>query len=149
MAFTWVNPTTQYGYATSEEISEIQAKMGTLSASIQNPAPSTTPITFFQSAVDDALMEDPVMDEIQINLNTLKSENYCRGHHSILCVAVNTADRNNVNYSRYGGYVTAANITQHSNKHFSDNSTDHGTYLFDHRNTNYVLYCSNNRSNYG
>lgn len=124
MAFTWVNPTTQYELATSEEMTEIQGNVTTLSASIQLPSPATTPITFVQPSADGVVIVDDIADEIQLNLDILKSENYCRGHYANECVAEHAAARDTVYYDECASLVTGANTSQKSNHHVARHTTE-------------------------
>lgn len=117
MAFTWVHSTNVGDYVKAIQITEIKNNMNTLSTSITTPTPSVTPISFVEPLVQYTYYKDPVMDELQLNLNYLKSENYCRDYYSNKFIGDFTTNETTDQATDY--------IARHTDKHMTDNGTDH------------------------
>jgi hypothetical protein len=135
MAFVWVYTTSIGVEIRSEEVQEIRNHMSTLNTNIMLPPPTQPSITFSQPLADWIVTQDEVIDEIQANLNTLKSENYCRGYFSAECVSDNVSDQDTVYYNQCSthtpsGYDTRYNdehSTEHNGRNGTRNSTNEGT----------------------
>ena len=94
MPFTWVYPANPGDYAQSEEIQEIRTNSNTLATNILSQTPvSSETIPFLQPLADGLIIQNQVGDELQENLDILKSENYCRGHHNARHISNNASDR--------------------------------------------------------
>ena len=149
MPFTWVYPTSDPGeYAESEEVQEIRTNMNTLVGDILNQTPvSSETVTFVQPIAEGDKILDEAADEIQLNLDTLKSENYCRGHHNARHISNNASDRQAIHNLECNDLATGGNISdnadyrgsRHSDRYFT-NYSDHnitrcGTFHADYDNT--------------
>jgi len=142
MAFTWVNSTNVGDYVKAVQITEIRNNMNTLSTSITNPTPSVTPISFIEPLVQYNYYKDPVMDELQLNLDYLKSKNYCRDYYSNKYIGDFVTNEVTDQVTDY--------ITRHTDKRTTDNGTDHAVRYAIRHGTKYdTRYASNYIPVYG
>ncbi len=136
MSFTWIYPSSVGDYIQSEEIVEIRDNIETIKTSILNPTPaSTESVVFNEPLADNIVAQDEVGDELQENLNTLRSENYCRGHHSSEHLSNNITDHVVVqsihcfsdNPLGYASQYSTYHIAQHSDNKINNDSSNYGT----------------------
>jgi len=133
MAFTWVYPANPGDYAQSEEVQEIRDNTNTLATNILDPTPaSSQTISFLQPLADGLVVQDEVGDELQENLDTLKAENYCRGHHNARHISNNASDRVAIHNLECTDLATGGNISDNSDyriaKHTSYQITNNGNH---------------------
>lgn len=136
MPFTWVYPANVGDYAQSEEVQEIRNNINTLATSILLPTPpSVESVSFIQPLADGVVIDDLAGDELQINLDTLKSENYCRGHHNARHISNNASDRVAIHSLECTDLATGSNVSDnatynislHSNYRITNNANKNGT----------------------
>lgn len=131
MPFTWVYPAAPGDYVQSEEIQEVRTNSNTLATNIFDPTPaSSESISFLQPLADGIVVQNPVGDELQENLDVLKSENYCRGHHNARHISNNASDRVAIHNLECSDLATGGNISDNTDyriaRHTSYQISDHG-----------------------
>lgn len=120
MSFTWIYPSAEGDYIQSEEIVEIRDNMETIKTAILDPTPaSTETVSFIQPLADGVVARDDVGDELQVNLDTLKAENYCRGHYTTEHNSNNISDHVAVHATECGSNLPSGCASDHATYHAS------------------------------
>jgi len=150
MAFSWTNNFDTGSSISSEGANELKNKINSLNSSINRPIPTEPDLTWNQNAADDVLIIDDVYDEIQVNLDTLRSNNWCRGHEVDRCDTHNSSQLTADEGTKYKTYNNDRHYSQNHNRHDTVYGTRHSSYYDGYRSYRYdPKYISVPSTHYG
>ena len=125
MAYKWIHSFDKGGQLS---VTEFREKADDLEERILDPAPTPSEDVDwkrYDSEVEAKVTSDSVIDEIQSNLDVLRSENYCRGHHNAECSSDNALNDTAYHNSRLNTENSDYNSTLHATRHGSYNGSLH------------------------
>ena len=123
MAFTWINSFNSEIKVTKNGTEELKSKINSLNSSINRPVPTESDIIWTSNDNFMSPIIDDVYDEIQMNLDTLRSNNWCRGHEVDRCDAYNLSQLTVDQSTQHKTYNNDRHVSQNNNRHDSFQTT--------------------------
>lgn len=140
MAFKWSGKKEKGQYAEGSFLKDVKEKLSDLDARILQKNPISTAdinFTFLEKEGEKGKVIKPVIiDEIQSNLDILKSENYCRGYYSSEKTTDYFSEFSTANITECVAHNSTLHSTFYGANYDTEHSTRHGT-VYTNNNTVY------------